>query len=126
MWGVWGRADEAECGGPRVRAVEERYQGAEGEKRACVVARAEVPRVQREAGNRGVRALRLRGGWAGSGGLRVEGEFGGSRGCGGWMGRHGVLGYGRGGSLAGGCGCSGVMEGRLWAASSHLRDPLGC
>lgn len=47
MWGLWGRTEGA-GGGPRVRGVEERRcQGAEREKRACVVARGEVPRVQR-------------------------------------------------------------------------------
>lgn len=41
------------------------------EKRACVVSRGEVPRVRWEAGNGGVRALRL-----GGGGQEVGGRAG--------------------------------------------------
>lgn len=61
-----------------------RWNGVMGprEKRACVGGRDEVPRVWREAGNGGSEGPEIRRGWAGSGGLRVEGELGGSRGVG--------------------------------------------
>lgn len=52
MWGLWGRTGGAGCGGPRVRAWRNGVKG-QNEKRACVVARGEVPRVQREAGSGG-------------------------------------------------------------------------
>lgn len=108
---MWGAPSEG-CGGT--------CQGAEGEKRACVVARGEVPRVLREAGNRGVRALRLGGGGQEVGGRewKVNSEEAGVVGAG-WEGG----GPGRGRSLAGGCGHPGGLEGAVWAASGHLGGP---
>lgn len=87
-----------------MRGVEERCQGAEREKRACVVARGEVPGVRREAGSGGVvRALRL-----GEGGQEVGARE--------WrvriLKKPGVWGLGgRGGGL--GVGKMGVW-GRVW------------
>ena len=114
-------------GGPRVRGVEERCQRAEREKRACVVARGEVPRVRREAGSGGVvRALRL-----GEGGQEVGGREWKARilkkpGVWGLGGRGGGLGVGENGSLGAGvaavaerregCGQPRAIQGTLWTA----------